>query len=386
MLSFLSKYLGDVSQSTLKSACNSIIEILKSEEKDFDKKTQIQQVLLQDLLQDQFSILINLGKQITDYDPQQQPLDDQMDNDGVAVVFDDDESGDEEFEINDNVIEEDGEEADMNTLLRQGAVKEEVDEEMIDEFTTTLAAAAPNSKSDSKVNPKKIDAFWHQRLISIHYPEVQMAQAKASAAMDILCSDASFRDVENDLMALFDYEKFDLVKVLTVNRDALVWCTRLSKALSPEDRSNIINQMREIDLDWIIDELEGKVSSTEAMPMDIDKKEKATTATAMPKETVNLEALVFAQGGHLMTNKKCKLPEGTEKFSKKGYEEVHVPAPAHKPMNKNERLMKVSEMPEWVQPAFSGAQSLNRIQSRVYPIAFEDDENMLLCAPTGAGK
>lgn len=30
--------------------------------------------------------------------------------------------------------------------------------------------------------------------------------------------------------------------------------------------------------------------------------------------------------------------------------------------------------------------TLNRIQSRIYPTAFSSNENMLVCAPTGAGK
>ncbi|GJU87670.1 DExH-box ATP-dependent RNA helicase DExH12-like protein [Tanacetum coccineum] len=43
-------------------------------------------------------------------------------------------------------------------------------------------------------------------------------------------------------------------------------------------------------------------------------------------------------------------------------------------------------MPSWVQPAFSGMTSLNRVQSRVYETAMYKADNLLLCAPTGAGK
>ncbi len=32
------------------------------------------------------------------------------------------------------------------------------------------------------------------------------------------------------------------------------------------------------------------------------------------------------------------------------------------------------------------SRSLNRIQSRIYPTAFGSNENLLVCAPTGAGK
>jgi pre-mRNA-splicing helicase BRR2 len=46
----------------------------------------------------------------------------------------------------------------------------------------------------------------------------------------------------------------------------------------------------------------------------------------------------------------------------------------------------ITELPDWAQPAFKGMQSLNRVQSRVYPTALLSAENMLMCAPTGAGK
>jgi activating signal cointegrator complex subunit 3 len=32
------------------------------------------------------------------------------------------------------------------------------------------------------------------------------------------------------------------------------------------------------------------------------------------------------------------------------------------------------------------SRSLNRIQSRIFPTAFESNQNLLVCAPTGAGK
>lgn len=33
-----------------------------------------------------------------------------------------------------------------------------------------------------------------------------------------------------------------------------------------------------------------------------------------------------------------------------------------------------------------GDRALNRIQSRIFPTAFESNQNLLVCAPTGAGK
>lgn len=88
-----------------------------------------------------------------------------------------------------------------------------------------------------------------------------------------------------------------------------------------------------------------------------------------------------------MTNKKCIVPPTSKKITKAGYEEIHLPAPAPKPLAPGERLLPIAELPKWTHPAFAGVtDSLNRVQSRLWRQALETDENLLLCAPTGAGK
>eukprot|EP00962_Isochrysis_galbana_P025539 scaffold7887_cov127-Isochrysis_galbana.AAC.2 len=68
------------------------------------------------------------------------------------------------------------------------------------------------------------------------------------------------------------------------------------------------------------------------------------------------------------------------------YEEVNVPALKPKLFSDSETLVKIDSMPGWAQPAFAGMSALNRVQSKVYDCALFSAENMLLCAPTGAGK
>ncbi len=95
--------------------------------------------------------------------------------------------------------------------------------------------------------------------------------------------------------------------------------------------------------------------------------------------------MAFSQGGHLMSNKKCKLPEGSFKRARKGYEEIHLPTPKKATVAANE-FVPVTELPPWAQEAFKGIKNLNRVQSKLFPVAFGTDEPILLCAPTGAGK
>jgi pre-mRNA-splicing helicase BRR2 len=87
-----------------------------------------------------------------------------------------------------------------------------------------------------------------------------------------------------------------------------------------------------------------------------------------------------------MSNKKVELPKGSSKVIKPGYEEITVP-PRVVAAGSDEKRVAIKEMPSWAQAAFPAPiTQLNRIQSKIYKSAFETDENLLVCAPTGAGK
>lgn len=70
----------------------------------------------------------------------------------------------------------------------------------------------------------------------------------------------------------------------------------------------------------------------------------------------------------------------------KGFEEVFVPAATPAPPPKDGELVSIDFLPPWAQMAFAGYKTLNRIQSRIFDAAFHTNQNLLVCAPTGAGK
>uniref|UniRef100_A0A8C7QQA8 U5 small nuclear ribonucleoprotein 200 kDa helicase n=1 Tax=Oncorhynchus mykiss TaxID=8022 RepID=A0A8C7QQA8_ONCMY len=105
-----------------------------------------------------------------------------------------------------------------------------------------------------------------------------------------------------------------------------------------------------------------------------------------PKQLLDLEDLAFTQGSHFMANKRCQLPDGSFRKQRKGYEEVHVPALKPKPFADDEVLVVIEKLPKYAQAGFEGFKTLNRIQSKLFKTAMETDENLLVCAPTGAGK
>ncbi|CEH19355.1 sec63-domain-containing protein [Ceraceosorus bombacis] len=99
---------------------------------------------------------------------------------------------------------------------------------------------------------------------------------------------------------------------------------------------------------------------------------------------------VFSSGakGNILSTmgQKFALPAGTTRTPFDGWEEVMIPPPKQLPFRDTERLISISELPSIFHQAFPGYKSLNRLQSAVYPLGFGTNENLLVCAPTGAGK
>ena len=87
------------------------------------------------------------------------------------------------------------------------------------------------------------------------------------------------------------------------------------------------------------------------------------------------------------------LPMGTEREIKDGlYEKVTIPAPTRS--DEEKRILQQSRinLDEVLgndtdeRLAFEGTSSLNPMQSKVFDMAYNTRENLLICAPTGAGK
>ncbi|ORX62001.1 Sec63-domain-containing protein [Hesseltinella vesiculosa] len=83
---------------------------------------------------------------------------------------------------------------------------------------------------------------------------------------------------------------------------------------------------------------------------------------------------------------KYALPAGTVREEFNDYEETTIPVPRQAPIRTGERRIPIAELDNLAHGAFKAYETLNRVQSIVYPVAYESNENMLVCAPTGAGK
>ncbi len=84
--------------------------------------------------------------------------------------------------------------------------------------------------------------------------------------------------------------------------------------------------------------------------------------------------------------RKYALPVGSVRTEHKDYEEYSIPATKVGTLGEGQKLIAIGDMDGLCKRTFKGYKTLNRMQSLVYPVAYKTNENMLICAPTGAGK
>ncbi|XP_065353810.1 U5 small nuclear ribonucleoprotein 200 kDa helicase [Cloeon dipterum] len=393
LLSFIQEALGDQPRDILCGAADEVLVVLKNDKyKDKEKKRETE-ALLGPIAEERFALLTNLGKKINDFntDSNAANADENIDETyGINCQFE--ESSDEDDEDKHGEVCEDiedmdeGEEARLDTSIH----------------AENLAAAEREKMEKKKkitLHALDIDAYWLQRRLSKFYDDAIKSQEKAAEVLSVLKSAADDREAETQLVLLLGYECFDFIKLLKKHRQMIVYCTLLASSQSESEKEALKSKMKEDSaLAKILLQLEtgneedGDGEGTEARSSHQKNADEGVGPegiagqVAGTRTVLDFADITFTQGCHFMANKKCQLPEGSFRKQRKGYEEVHVPALKPKPFQNNETLFSVDKLPKYAQAAFDGFKTLNRIQSRLQKAAMESDENLLLCAPTGAGK
>ncbi|CUM62782.1 uncharacterized protein PRCAT00000340001 [Priceomyces carsonii] len=185
----------------------------------------------------------------------------------------------------------------------------------------------------------------------------------------ILTSVNSHEELQSELFNVLGFEEFDLISKLLQNKVAILEALKSDelqdlKLLNAEERAQLL----------------------------IDNQERSKRQPLGPKLSHRKYPHVFKNpdvGGMLsITGKRFSLPEGTQRRSEPNYEEIIIPKPSIK-ANKwisEEDLILIKELDLICRRTFNNYKTFNKMQSLVYPVAYKTNENMLICAPTGAGK
>ncbi|GJD06328.1 Activating signal cointegrator 1 complex subunit 3 [Galdieria sulphuraria] len=118
----------------------------------------------------------------------------------------------------------------------------------------------------------------------------------------------------------------------------------------------------------------------------------ATNASSIRTQSMlseQLEALSLQGENGYYANEpflKMSLPKGSTRQSYVGYEEYWIPPTNNRIPDENHLLRISQEVDSCFLPVFKDITFLNPIQSKVFHTAYHTNENLLICAPTGAGK
>lgn len=407
LLTFVQDELPGKPDEVLHDAANEVLSIMKNENlRDNDRKKEVELLFRrrEPLADNRFSQLYNTITKITDYTAEGDEgmeIDDDL---GVNVVFDDDGASEEDdYDMDEIPADEDDEDQDLG---------DETDLTM--RIASNLGDSAMEVEEDreGEVDAREVDAFWLQRQVNTFLKDAHKSRELSEEILSILANtDDDERRVENKLVTKVGFDRFDFVKKLLQNRLKIVYCTRLARAADDNQRAAIEEEMsNSLVLRLVLEDLKRTTSTQEQSGLlhkkllsnNSGKKKGAagkgeagadgaaggalsSNIAMRPRNVIDLESLVFDAEGHTMTNTEVKLP-GSEIIKKKDYQEVHIPAKKAKPLGEDERLVPISDLPQWMHPAFKNMTSLNRVQSKIYETALYSAENLLLCAPTGAGK
>lgn len=420
-------------QNVTLSATDEVLALLKDENIRPDERQQeIRGILGSNLTSEGYNALIKIAKLITDYSDASlsgskgaagdSDADDAIDEDaGISVLVGDEVESDDEGDEPDFEDESDDDEPgeDTGPLFKQSfdqdgneifSSHQDAQEDDANDDARAGKSQKEENALDASVDPRSIDAYWLQRQITTHMNVEHQQSAELAAQIIPLLAHEDMRQTESELLDLLDVDQFQFVKFLTRNKLAIYYCTLLLQASTEEERSAIEKQMSESSASaGLLATLRTAATGTKYASLNTEaleakngrggraKKEKERKESDEGKgyvpyayenranTVIDLEALKFQGGSHLMTNKKCVLPPGTKRFATKEYEEVLIPA-SRSTAADNAPRFPTAQLPSWAQRAFVGVEFLNPVQTELRQTALETSENFLLCAPTGAGK
>ncbi|UNI21844.1 RNA helicase [Purpureocillium takamizusanense] len=187
----------------------------------------------------------------------------------------------------------------------------------------------------------------------------------------LLSSDRPEQELQAELTDLVGFDDLDfIIEVLAHRDEALAGISAQDQASSSVPR------------------ILTKAQREEALRQQDVRHKTAALAPSYAKEPQYPHVYKSYHAGNTLssTGQKYSLPVGTERHQFDKYEEYSVPAGRKGTPGPGEKLVSISALDGLCRNTFKGYKNLNRMQSLVYPVAYKTNENMLICAPTGAGK
>jgi pre-mRNA-splicing helicase BRR2 len=239
-----------------------------------------------------------------------------------------------------------------------------------------------------------------RRLFPSH--DVETCQSLAQRVVDFLSQrDEDDFTLETQLTTcLGGYEDeavMDWIGDVVQSRWSIVYGLRYAQCGTQKERYAVMDVMRQHALDDArVEHLYQSITGNEVDPLHMEQQQQQGNDTAAqggdgatskqpPLRRVDLQACAFQDERAPHLHVRATVPQGTQRLTYETHDEVILP-PTSRYNTTTELVPVASSFPSWALPVFSGVTELNAMQSKVYDCAFHSDENMLISAPTGAGK
>ncbi|KAI4494071.1 hypothetical protein M0802_009225 [Mischocyttarus mexicanus] len=281
---------------------------------------------------------------------------------------------------------------------------------------------------ETKVPPSNKDEYSLQFNKSVFVKGLKNCYEKYSTEMAfdnfgtvIVSKLINSENIENELFDLLGYEHIEFIQYIIAHKKAIInsyGTQKVPKLPTPqgpvisgqvtvqsEEEKQLLKQVRkeEKKFNKITSKRDGKTEDEEIIdPIELRlKRKEALTAmctpifpkrNSVPERYREKFPFVFDSKATtencagLISGHKVMLPENVKINNTNLWEEVHIPIPDLQDINIPNEPVMISSLDEIGQIAFNGITSLNRIQSIVFNSAYNTNENLLICAPTGAGK
>ncbi|KAH9599320.1 Sec63 domain [Trypanosoma melophagium] len=182
-----------------------------------------------------------------------------------------------------------------------------------------------------------------------------------------------------------DEAVMEWIGTVAQSRWAIVYGMRFAEGHNQEAKNTVIDAMKaHAHQDRTVERLYQSVTGKEIGLKTEVGDGVNSKGTTKPLRRVDLQAYAFKDERTPHQHTRAVVPQGTQRAVFETHDEVILPPTPS--ATGDLPCIPINNFPEWAQLAFPGVSQLNPMQSKVYDCAFNSDENMLVCAPTGAGK
>lgn len=387
------KFENDLPEDVVASLADLTIEILKTDiSNGLLKKQKLEDAIDQKIEDEDFQKIYTLVNQLTDYKIENT----EINNDNELGIVEDSDEDDDDRNDDESDQDDDDDDDDVAEVVDEKDLEIEIRNTVNQEIENPddiITLSNSQADSESKLDIKDVDKYWITKQLAKFqshvdaYRHAEMSKQIFDLLDQLIIEKINLKSFERQLSSIKDFEINALYYTIMRNYKTIYYGIKLASSDSEDEKLEIMQKITSQSSKRSLEEEDDEEPAQKKFkPLGSGKDE--TSSTIKYPRNIDINNLVFTQGSKLMTVSKFELPKGSFKRTRKSWEEIHIPPPDKPTQNNEDELVQISSLPEWVQPVFPSTEmsTLNTIQSKVYPSAFEDDCNILMCAPTGAGK